>query len=87
MKCRRRVRAGLAPALGNVALKKTCSILRGSKSRRLAIKNFDGIIQACQLEDVLVMVAESVGEHSLFLAIDADEQRDDQADAATVHIF
>ena len=66
---------------------KTCAILRSSKGSRLAIENFNGIVQARQFKDVLVMVAESVGEHSLFLAIDTDEQGDDQPDAATIHIF
>ena len=61
--------------------------LRRRQRSRLAIINFDGVIQARQFKDVLVVIAETIGEHSLFLAIDANEQGDNQADTATVHIL
>src|SRR5215210_4942346 len=47
----------------------------------------DGIIQARDLKDAPVVVAEAVGKELLLLAVDTYEQRDKQPDAATVHVL
>src|ERR671910_3103330 len=51
------------------------------------IEDADSVVQACDLEDVPVVVAEAVGEEPLLLAVDADEQRDQEPYAATVHVL
>src|SRR5215211_2776563 len=53
----------------------------------LGIVNADGVVQARDLEDVAVVLAETVGEEPLLLAIDPDEQRDQEPYAATVHVL
>src|ERR687897_1939357 len=47
----------------------------------------DGVVEARDLEDVPVVLAETVGQEPLLLAVDADEQRDQEPDAATVHVL
>src|ERR687897_3314577 len=51
------------------------------------IEDADSVVQACDLEDVPVVLGEAVGEEPLLLAVDADEQRDQEPDAATVHVL
>src|SRR5215216_7788926 len=53
----------------------------------LGIEDADGVVQARDLEDVPVVLAETVGEEPLLLAVDADEQRDQEPYAATVHVL
>src|SRR5215212_7126666 len=53
----------------------------------LGVVGTDGIIEARDLEDALVVIAEPVGQQLLLLAIDADKQRDKQPYAATVHVL
>src|ERR687896_2006184 len=53
----------------------------------LGIEDADGVVEACDLEDVLVVIGEAVGEEPLLLAVDADEQRDQEPYAATVHVL
>jgi hypothetical protein len=49
--------------------------------------HLNSIGQARKLKDMLVVVAQPIGKQALFLAIDADQKRNNQADAATVHIL
>src|SRR5262249_16031626 len=49
--------------------------------------DLDRVAQARNFKDVLVMIAQSIGQHMLFLSIDANEQGDEQANSATVHVL
>ncbi len=53
----------------------------------LGIVDADGVVQARDLEDALVVLGEPVGKEPLLLTVYADEQRDQEPDAATVHVL
>src|SRR5687767_8552834 len=47
----------------------------------------DGLVEAGQLEDLAVVVRKAMREDALVLALRPHEQRDEQPDAATVHVL
>src|SRR5919202_2388675 len=53
----------------------------------LRLIDADGLVQARQVKDVPVMVAQAKGEEALLLAFHADQQRDQQTDAPAVHVL
>src|SRR5918998_2611059 len=61
--------------------------VRGPHGLLFRIVDGDGVIEARDLEDAPVVVAEAVGQQLLLFAVDADEQRNQETDAATVHIL
>src|SRR5437763_8043462 len=53
----------------------------------LRIIDANCVAQAGYLKDMPVVLAQSESQQVLFLTIDTDEERDDQADTTTVHVF
>src|SRR5438093_6143927 len=47
----------------------------------------DRLVQPRQVENLLVVLVEAVRQQLLLLAVGADQQRDQQADARTVHVL
>src|SRR5579884_585464 len=54
---------------------------------RFRLVRADCLVEASELEDGLVVVAETAGQETLLGAVDADQQRDQEADATTVHVL
>jgi hypothetical protein len=61
--------------------------VRCPNSLLFRIVDCDGVIQARDLEDAPVVVAQTIGKKSLLLAVDTDEQRNQKSYAARVHIL
>ena len=60
---------------------------RGLLGGGLAVVDRDDLIEAGQLEDLAVVIAEAVGEDLLVVSLRAHEQRHEQADPARVHVL
>src|SRR5215203_248726 len=79
--------AGLSSPRRPASLSASLLSVRSPDGLLLGVVDADGVVEARDLEDVAVVVGEAVGEEPLFLAVDADEQRDQEPDAATVHVL
>ena len=74
--------------LGLVAIDGRLLVMPGVAATAAAgvVVDADRLVEAGQREDLAVVLAQADGEEPLTLALDADEQRDEQPDAATVHV-
>src|SRR5437867_2105966 len=61
--------------------------LRCRERGRLVLVYRDRLVEPRELEDLAVVLVETVGGKMLLLPVRADEQRDEQSDPAAVHVL
>ena len=65
----------------------SAAAMSGSNRFLLGGKESDRLTQACQGKYLAVMIAQLTGQQPLLLLLEPNQQRDQKADAAAVHIL
>src|SRR3954453_13412222 len=77
--------AGCSLMVASLSCRGSCGA-GGVQRRLLVVVDADGLVEASQLEDLPVVIGQPEGEQLLRMAVRADQERDQQPDAATVHV-
>ena len=70
-----------------MAMRLRCGCAGRVQGLILRIKDANGLVQTGYFEDVPVMLAQSIREKTLLLAVDPNEERDQQPNATAVHVL